>query len=232
MFYMKSIVLTAWAAFFTWFLLSGEMRRYIGPRNYWVIVFGALALAFAAVMHLRLGDRGAPGTRLRLTDGVGLVAVMLPIIVILMVPKPNLGALAASKKGGGIVSATAAVRPPNALEPGGELSLEEVEYASESADYAAAVGIEEGVSVRLIGFVTHPKNAAEGTFALTRFAIFCCAADAIPYSARVIPPPGAQEYPDDTWLEIKGKLAKDADGFFVTASSLETIKEPSDPYLK
>ncbi len=232
LFLLKSLVLTAWAGFFTWLVLSGEMSRYIGPRNYWVVIFGAVAVTVAAIVHLRVGDRGSPEERIKMNEGLGLLVVMLPILVILVVPKPGLGALAASKKGsGGIISATARIQPPAAPEPGGELSLEEIEYASLSSEYAAAVGIVEGTSVKLVGFVTHPRKAITGTFALTRFAIFCCAADAVPYTVRVLPPTGTPDFEDDQWLEIKGTLAKDEDGFYVEASGIESIPEPDSPYI-
>lgn len=232
LFLVRSFVLTAWAGFFTWLVLSGEMRRYIGPRNYWVVIFGAVALTLAAIVHFRAGERGSPEKHIKAREALGLLAVMLPILVILVVPKPSLGALAASKKGsGGIISATAGIQPPTSRIPGGELSLEEIEYASQSSEYAAAVGIIEGVSVKLVGFVTHPKKSATGTFALTRFAIFCCAADAVPYTVRVTPPPGTPDFEDDKWLEIKGTLAKDNDGFYVEASEIDSISEPSSPYI-
>lgn len=233
MFLMRAFVLVVWAAFFTWLLVSGEVHRYIGSRTYWVVVFGAVMLTLAAVVHLRVEAGAAAERKPKVTDALGLLAVLLPILVVVLVPKPGLGALAASKKGsGGIVSATIGLQPPAVGSPGGELSLEEIEYAGQSSEYAAAVGIVEGVSVKLVGFVTHPKNAPEGGFALTRFAIFCCAADAVPYSARVVPPSTATGFQDDQWLEITGTLAKDDDGFYVEADDIKTIDEPNDPYLK
>ena len=230
-FVIRTFTLFVWAAFFVWLLLTGEVHRYIGSRTYWVVIFGAIALTVAAFAHLLTGDRARNGQRVRFKDAFGLVAMLLPILIIVFVPKPGLGALAASKKSsGGIVNAAVGTRPPD-RKPGGELSLEEIQYASQSAEYAEAVGIVEGGSVKLVGFVTHPKKAEGGTFALTRFSIFCCAADAVPYTARVVPPEGSADYEEDQWLEIKGTLAKDADGFFVQAEEIKEIGEPSSPYI-
>ena len=230
-FLIRTFTLFAWASFFLWLLATGEVHRYIGSRTYWVVIFGAVALTVAAFAHLLGGDRMPDGPMVRVKDAVGLIAMLLPILILFFVPKPSLGALAASKKStGGVVSTIGRLQPPD-REPGGELSLEEIEYASQSSEYAQAVGIVEGASMKLIGFVTHPKNAEEGTFSLTRFQIFCCAADAVPYSARVVPPPGTPDYPDDKWLEIKGTLAKDDKGFFVEATEIKPISEPSSPYI-
>lgn len=231
LFVMRSVALFVWAGFFLWLLFSGEVNRYIGSRTYWVVIFGAVTLTVASVAHLLASDRSSDARAPRFRDAMGLIAILLPILILLFVPKPGLGALAAANKGaGGIVSATVGLQPPE-RKPGGELTLEEMEYASMSSEYASAVGIAEGISVRLIGFVTHPKKIAEGTFVLARFAIFCCAADAVPYSARVVPPDVSIDYKDDQWLEVKGIVAEDGDGFFVQATEIETIDEPSSPYL-
>lgn len=41
---LRVFVLAAWTAFFVWLIASDEMYRYVGPRTYWVIWFGAGAL--------------------------------------------------------------------------------------------------------------------------------------------------------------------------------------------
>lgn len=231
LFVMRSVVLVVWASFFIWLLFSGEVNRYIGSRTYWVVIFGAVTLTVASIAHLIASDRSSGGKTPRLRDAMGFVAILLPILILLFVPKPGLGALAAANKGaGGIVSATVGLQPPE-RKPGGELTLEEIEYASMSGEYAASVGVAEGTPVKLIGFVTHPKKLQEGAFVLARFAIFCCAADAVPYSARVVPPDASVEFKDDQWLEVRGTLAKDDQGFFVEATEIETIEEPSSPYI-
>jgi uncharacterized membrane protein YcgQ (UPF0703/DUF1980 family) len=58
-----------------------------------------------------------------------------------------------------------------------------------------------GVRVRLTGFVA-PSQAREGGYRLTRFVIFCCAADAEALQAvvRGDPTPRAR----DQWLEVEG----------------------------
>jgi uncharacterized membrane protein YcgQ (UPF0703/DUF1980 family) len=58
-----------------------------------------------------------------------------------------------------------------------------------------------GVRVRLVGFVA-PSQGQEGGYRLTRFVIFCCAADAEALQAvvRGDPTPRAR----DQWLEVEG----------------------------
>ena len=217
---MRGVVLASWAAFFVWLLVSGEVLRYIGPRTQWVVVFGAVALAVASICYWFARDeREARG------NVVGVAVLLLPILAVMVVPKPSLGSLAASRKmsGGPVVSLQ-----PQPLAPGEEVSFPEIEYASESAEYAATSGITDGLEVELTGFVTSTEDD-NADFALTRFSIFCCAADVVPHSVGVV---AERDYPDDVWLTVHGTLA-DRDGTFVlVAVSIEEIPEPRDPYLR
>ena len=216
---LRGIVLTAWGAFFVWLLVSGEVYRYIGPRTQWVVVFGAIALgAIALAFWFRPG-------RIERGNAVGVLVMLLPIIAVLVVPKPSLGSLAASRKlsGGPVVSLR-----PQPLAPGESVSFPEIEYASESSEYAAVNGITDGYEVELIGFVTHPDTTT-GDFALTRFSIFCCAADVVPHS---VPVDADRDYPSDAWLSIEGVLESRDGTFVVVARSIEEVSEPDDPYIR
>jgi uncharacterized repeat protein (TIGR03943 family) len=216
---VRGVVLAAWGAFFVWLLASREVLRYIGPRTQWVVVFGAVALTLAAIGFWFSRREGASGTAL------GAAVMLLPIVAVIVVPKPSLGSLAASRKisGGPVVSLQ-----PQPLGPGDDVSFPEIEYASESQEYAATNGIIEGFEVELTGFVTHPDDGATD-FALTRFSIFCCAADVVPHSVEI---DSDRDYPSDVWLTVDGVL-EDRDGTFViVARSIEEIPEPEDPYLR
>ena len=224
----RAAVLVVWAVFFTWQLVTGEVYRYIGLRTHWVVVFGAVALAVAAVAQLfslRSTRRPVP---VKLRDAGGLVLMLCPILLVLTIPAPSLGALAASNKAtGGILSSDALV--PAATNDG-DVSFVDIHFASASERYAADAGIADGVRVRLTGFVTHPSGTPEGQFALTRFFISCCAADAIPYSVRVSPG-RAPAYADDTWLTVSGELGKVGDEYVLGADTIKEVPEPNDPYI-
>ena len=216
---LRGVVLTAWGAFFIWLLVSGEVYRYIGPRTQWVVVFGAIALGAVA---LAFWFRPAHHER---GNAIGAMVMLLPIVAVLLVPKPSLGSLAASRKlsGGPVVSLQ-----PQPLGPGEEVSFPEIEYASESSEYAAINGITDGYEVTLTGFVTHP-DGMPGDFALTRFAIFCCAADVVPHS---VPVDASRDYPNDKWLSLTGTLEEREGTFVVVADSIEEVPEPDDPYIR
>ena len=165
---LRAFVLAAWAGFFAWLWFSGERSRYLGPRTYWVVAFGAIALGLAALAHIgviRGRDRRPDGLQL-----LGASVMVLPMLLVIIIPSPNLGALAASRK---ISGGVAAFLP--APEPNGEVSFRELHYAADSPEYAARAGVVEGMPIELTGFVTH-----DGGMNLTRFYVSCCAADAIP----------------------------------------------------
>ena len=224
---VKTSVLGVWAAFFVWLLVSGRVNTYIGPRTYWVVVFGAVCLILATIGQLLLHPPEHETESRRWW--LGYTALLIPIFLVFVVPEPSLGSLAASRKSaGGIVSA-AAVRPP-ALEPGQEVSFQEISYALESEEYAAALGIAEGYEVDLTGFVSASDEFSSEVFPLTRFSIFCCAADAVPYTVSVRPP-ARERYALDEWLRVQGVLARAGETFVVEATTIEVVEPPDDPYI-
>ena len=213
----RSFVPLSWGAFLVWLLASGEVDRYIGPRTQWVVVMGAVTLVALAVALLVL--RADHGQR---PDRMAVATLILPIVVLIAIPRPTLGSLAASRKlgSGGIASLGTFTSD--------EISFREISYASESAEFAATSGIAEGVEVELTGFVT-PSISDDGTFSLTRFAIFCCAADVVPYSVEIV---ADRNYSEDVWLEVRGVLEARDNTFVVVAGAIREVPEPSDPYLR
>ncbi len=222
---LRAAVLTAWSAFFAWLWLSGEITRYLGPRTYWVVIFGAISLGGAALAHLFTlkGERPRGVTR---SDVMGAGILILPLVAALSVPDAQLGAQAASRKRSAGGFAAASFLPVPAAD--GQISFIDIHYAGESSEYAASAGAAAGVEVELVGFVTPAQNA--GDFALTRFYVSCCAADAIPYSADITVPDG-MKYGDDTWLRVRGRLVEEGGGLMVQAAEIAVVEPPEAPYL-
>lgn len=213
--FIRGAVTAIWGGFFVWLLVSGEVYRYIGPRTQWVVFVGAATLIATTIALWRYRAVGDPA--------MGALIMLLPIVAVFVVPEPSLGSLAASRKlsGGAVVS----VQP---LAEGEEISFPQIEYASQSPEYAASNGILEGTEVELTGFVTH-RDEGSGDFSLTRFSIFCCAADVVPHSVDVV---ARRDYPSDRWLTIRGTLENREGTLVVVADQIRAIREPSDPYLR
>ncbi|HEX2049845.1 MAG TPA: hypothetical protein VHJ34_04330 [Actinomycetota bacterium] len=221
----RGAVLGSWAAFLGFLWVSGESARYLGPRTYWVVPFGAAVLGAAAVAHLATARTRAARGRIALGEVAGMVALVAPLLAVAVAPGAELGALAASRKSSGAGVAAATLVPP---DPGGDVSFAEVYYASESSDYAAQVGIRDGFQLELTGFVSGADGAPEDGFSLSRFYVSCCAADAIPYSVPVAAP---RAYPVDAWVRVSGALEHRDGRWVLVADSVARVPEPDRPYL-
>ncbi len=223
---LRGLAIAAWAAFFDYLWIGDDAARYVGQRTAWVVPFGGIVLTLTAVAYLltaltRTGDAKAPGAK----DLLGAVALLAPVLIIVMIPAPSLGALAVAKKGG-----ARAVASGNAAEnrQGQALTLFDVSAASSSPEFARIRGIRAGQPVELVGFVS---DRGPYGFMLARFVASCCAADAVPYTAKVRPAKGAAAPKPDTWVTVKGTLAKDGQQYVVDGTTVATVDEPSNAYL-
>jgi uncharacterized repeat protein (TIGR03943 family) len=216
---LRAAVLVVWAGFFGWLWITGSMTRFLGPRTYWVVAFGTIACSAAGLVHVAsLGKRSRES--LRRVDVLGAAVLIAPVLALIAVPDARLGALAASRR-----SLSGAAVP--AFGSSGPVGFAEIQYAGQSEEYAANVGVYEGRKVTLTGFVA---EGGIGSFKLARFYVSCCAADAIPYSVRI-------ETPDpfhadrDEWLRVQGSVTKDSTGYVLQAHHIRSVAEPADPYL-
>jgi uncharacterized repeat protein (TIGR03943 family) len=227
---IKATILAAWASFFVWLLASGAVYRYIGPRTRWVVWFGAFLLTATAVGQLAALKHRASEARTSVSQVVQSIVLLVPLVVLLVVPRPNLGSLAASRKDTGALGTTPSLTAPEPTD-GQELSFAEISYASTSDDYAASIGIADGYPVELTGFVSDRSGPSRQTFSLTRFQMFCCAADVVPYSVTVVPAATTTAYEQDTWLSVRGTLVDVEGEWVVKAMAIKEVDEPENPYL-
>jgi len=227
----RLIVLVAWSGLFCWLWVTGEVARYLGPRTSWVVPFGALALAAAAILYGAWSDAG-PDSRRRLSVGeaAGTAAMLAPVLVVLVMAHAALGSLAASRK-----LASRGIEPSR-LEAvlsshAAEVSFLELRTAEEHPDYAADNAIRAGRQVMLTGFVLRPAAVHGAPFRLGRFYITCCVADSIPIDTQIDPPAGLPRYSKDTWLNVAGALVRRGKRFSVRAARVTRIRQPEHPYL-
>jgi uncharacterized repeat protein (TIGR03943 family) len=218
-------VLTFWAAFFLVLWATGTSDRFLGSRTQWIVPFGAVVLALAAVAYaygyLRARRRG-PALTLR--EAASLFALLVPLAAVALVPHAALGSFAASRKGG----ITFPLARPAAPPAPSQASFLDIRIAEGDGDFAADAGIREGLHVRLLGFVTRSKDVPAGTFELARFYIACCIADA---EAVGVPVAGRGRFRHDTWLEVSGTLERRGRRFVVAADRINQVRTPKQPYL-
>jgi uncharacterized repeat protein (TIGR03943 family) len=229
---LRTLVLAAWAAFFAVLWATGEGERYLGPRTQWVIPFGALALgATALAQSVVAATRRGPAQPGR-GEVAGSLVLALPILALLVVPTPELGAQAASKKRASSAELVAQLPGGRSTAARGDTrraSFVDVAVAALSPKEGAVLGLKEGAPVRVHGLVLHESDVS-GTFGLARFFVSCCAADAVPVVIPVDPGRLARP-PQDRWLLVTGALRRRGERLVVAAARLEETRAPSAPYV-
>jgi putative membrane protein len=186
----------------------------------------ASIVGVSAVVHPQRGRTGPMDRRL---PGIAIL-LLVPVILMALDPKPlgpnAIGFRSVSSTGpisGGIV-------PPLPPAVAGSVPLTEGDFILRALFSGPAFA---RVRVRLVGFVV--VDPAGGGFLLTRFAISCCAADAIPVQVAVRVAPNRVP-PPDTWVEAEGTWVPPAPGArghlppMLRASHVRTIEQPRDPY--
>ena len=197
----RSVLLVALGATAIWLWWSGEALNYVRPGlTPYLLAGGVVVLLLGLLPPLGLlGEQAAHdgghgghrhGTR------VGWL-LLVPVLVVMLVQPAALGSYAVSSRstvpGGGDGQ-----YPPLAAPVRGAVPMSMAEFVTRAVrDPGQSLA---GVRVRLVGFAA----PAEGTggYRLTRFVIFCCAADAEAMQATVRgdPTPRAR----DQWLEVEG----------------------------
>jgi uncharacterized membrane protein YcgQ (UPF0703/DUF1980 family) len=111
-------------------------------------------------------------------------------------------------------------------------SFGELAYLMRDRGAASKLGVLPGLAARTVGFVVHLDTTPEGHFELTRFAINCCVADAVPQFVRVDHRAVGASFPDDAWYEVSGTLVAGAGGTLVLrASRLQEVPVPQRQYV-
>lgn len=162
--------------------------------------------------------------------------LLAPVMVLLLATPVPLGSDAIGR-GGAAGDVRRAARPaatssrlPAPVDGAVELGMTDF-LARATLDRSGSL---HGARVRLTGFVA-PGPDAE-TFALTRFSLVCCAADAFALQVEVrgapLPLPAS-----DTWVAVEGEwveapLPEDGDLAVVAlrAEEIRPIEAPTDPY--
>jgi uncharacterized repeat protein (TIGR03943 family) len=242
------VVLVAVGATVTWLAWSGTALDYIRPAlepyllasGLLLLLLGALPLAVgqlagrASPPRLGAGAEPAPlephGHRDR--PGVGWL-LLLPVLVLLLVQPAALGAYAAASRAARPAPAGNGAYPPLAAPVRGAVPMTMAEFVTRALrDPNRSLA---GVRVRLVGFVAAADRGDGGAYRLTRFIIFCCAADAEALQVAVRGDPVRRQA--DQWLEVEGTwlpqpVADDPNPPppVLVAATVRPVRQPRQPY--
>jgi uncharacterized repeat protein (TIGR03943 family) len=195
----RSVLLVVLGATAVWLWWSGEALNYVRPGLAPFLLAGGVVVVLLGLLPPLglLGEQAAShadGHRHKARVGWLL---LVPVLVVMLVQPAALGSYAVSSRsvvpGGGDGGF-----PPLAAPVRGAVPMSMAEFVTRAVrDPGRSLA---GVRVRLVGFVA-PSDGVGG-YRLTRFVIFCCAADAEALQAvvRGDPAPRAR----DQWLEVEG----------------------------
>jgi uncharacterized repeat protein (TIGR03943 family) len=215
---LRIAVTAAWAVFFYLLWLTGTSDRYLGARTQWLVPFGAVTLTVVVALAAR---SWRAGPALRAGEGLGLLALAVPLVLVLLVPHAELGAYAASRKSGSFFPA---VKPQPPATPR-DVNLLDIRISELDPLFAIVAHVHRGARVGLLGIVTH---TGPGRFSLTRFYITCCIADAQPLTIEV---DSTRHVAMNQWVFVTGKLERPGKQYTLAADGVVARRSPSDPYL-
>ncbi|GAB3711534.1 TIGR03943 family putative permease subunit [Mariniluteicoccus flavus] len=200
--------------------MTGEHTHYVkasmGP---WILLTGAFFL-FLGLWSLPRQINGDHHHH-HLPRAAWFLAI--PVLVVALLNPMPLGAFSARSAVAGPAPGVQ-VAP---LPPGEDVVTMRADHYVIRSIYSDPTPLRER-RFRIIGFVTHP-NGPEADWDLTRLAVMCCASDAGAYriTAR-----GAEQLPDDTWVEVVGAYAPPGElSAALRVESVRRIPAPAEPYL-
>jgi uncharacterized repeat protein (TIGR03943 family) len=193
----RGLLLVVLGATAVWLWWSGDALNYVRPGLApYLLVSGVVVLLLGLLPPLGLlGDQAAGHGGHRHRTRVGWL-LLVPVLVVMLVQPTALGSYAVSSRS--TVPGGDGSFEPLAAPVRGAVPMSMAEFVTRAVrDPGQSLA---GVRVRLVGFVA-PGGGA-GNYLLTRFVIFCCAADAEALQAEVRgdPTPRAR----DQWLEVEG----------------------------
>jgi putative membrane protein len=170
-----------------------------------------------------------------------LLPFILTLLVAFLLPNNSLDANVAANKGlnfrlsGDTGSALAAIPRPLAetlattqLIQVTDINFTEVMFEVNSfpTDYV-------GKEIEITGFVLKDATMAPTQFALARYVIVCCSADASPYG--LLCNYTTTDYPADTWLTIRGTIQlenrRNKKLAVVNVTTAKPVPKPARPYI-
>lgn len=258
---LRAVILLAFALYIGHLVQQDALHYYVAPKlARWI----RLCPVPLSLMALSLGLQAVMGTSSALCDcehrlprsGLGSSALyclfLLPLLLGFLLPDRALGSAAAARKGLALsytaveTGSGAKFTPANPYEEefaglAGRLYTQSVipvhpEIFSETLGAINLYKSEfEGKEISVSGFLYRESQGAGRTsYAVSRFLVQCCTADATPFG--ILLQPGTQiSLPADTWIEVRGKLHvalyQGTETLQITPEVITAVPEPSTPYV-
>ncbi len=252
--FIRQIIMILWGIFFFWLYLSGNLSLFIGKRFVNLTLLAGiilLVLSLAQVEELKQLPHNHAGLessplnhhsflKAKWKNTLTCLLFIFPIVLYFVVNPGGLDSFATEKKGINIKI----TKPQDEwqkdllthyLEDKGKyqkLNLFQLLIVTQNNPTRA-----NGMGVVTEGFIYKDKTMKPGQFALVRFYVFCCAADAQPVGV-LVNTENADSFKENQWVQVKGKvqIPKEDKGngnsfLIIAAEKIMPMAKPNDPYL-
>ena len=195
---LPAIIYVIWLYAYYWLLEGGRYKAFIQPKL-WPLLFLALILLlmFTAAFISQFSLRSK--TTIHFDAWIKGAILLVPVLFLWNIYGQSLGTDAFAKRELYPDQITSRVNP-NRLPLSSGMSAERV---IPLLDLIASAEKYHGKKVVTEGTVYRSAKTGENTFKLFRFAVVCCAADALPLSVMV--KSKSEERPsNDAWIRVEG----------------------------
>jgi putative membrane protein len=235
---VRAVLLLGLAALIAKLFVAREMVKYMAPALDPLTALTGVVLTVMGAMELFAGARHAHDDSHRanaIDQALTFVLVLLPIALgVLVTPR----ALGAGALGGESVAslllayAPGPAAPPGAEAPGPSRTIADTADVLAYLQQAGLAGA--GQRVRASGLALGGAGLGASEFALLRYSIVHCVADARPLALLVVVS-GDRAVAIDQWVQVDGVLGvREREGsrlVTIVAEHVQPIAEPSNPYL-
>jgi uncharacterized repeat protein (TIGR03943 family) len=258
---LRAGILLAFALYIGHLVQQDALHYYVAPKlARWVqlcpipLTLMALSLAIQALFGkgsvLCDCEHRLPHSIFKSTVLYGLF--LFPLLLGFVLPDRALGSMAASKKGISLTSSpseTNNIARFESIDPYHEelTELAKILYAQPTIPVYPAIFSEtlgaidlykqqfEGKEISISGFLYRDKDkTSENAFAIGRFLVQCCTADATPFG-MLVDSGKLKSLPTDAWIKVRGKLQvvqyKGQEMMQIRAETITPIAQPTTPYI-
>jgi uncharacterized repeat protein (TIGR03943 family) len=258
---LRAGILLAFALYIGHLVQQDALHYYVAPKlARWVqlcpipLTLMALSLAIQALFGkgsvLCDCEHRLPHSIFKSTVLYGLF--LFPLLLGFVLPDRALGSIAASKKGISLTSSpseTKNIARFESIDPYHEelTELAKILYAQPTIPVYPAIFSEtlgaidlykqqfEGKEISISGFLYRDKDeTSENAFAIGRFLVQCCTADATPFG-MLVDSGKLKSLPTDAWIKVRGKLQvvqyKGQEMMKIRAETITPIAQPTTPYI-
>jgi uncharacterized repeat protein (TIGR03943 family) len=199
---LPAIIFVVWLNIYYWLLRGGRYKAFIQPKLWPLLILALLLLlAFTAAVISRFSLKHP--TANQFDAWIKAAILMLPVFFLLTIYGRSLGTDAFAKR----------MLSPGRMAIKGNLGLRSssqttTDYTMSLLDLLADGEKFDGKRVAVEGMVYRTAKNDDHTFMLFRFAVVCCAADALPLSIEV-KTATEENLQNDAWVRVDGLFSTD-----------------------